>query len=109
MREVRDGVRKLNEEGIQELLENTQDINTALKRKDLIIELGENYQTFSGMPKDCTGTVRFVVTTESIYQPKEIVPQGAESENPLDGQEAEEKQPNIFEQIWNWFIGLFGG
>jgi len=106
MGDVYDGVQKLNEEGIQELLANTEDVNAALKRKDAVTELGETYQTFSGLPENCSGTVKFVLTTESIFRPKEIVEAQQETDIPTQSQQQEE--PGVFERIWNWIKGLFG-
>lgn len=107
MSDVYDGVQQLNEEGIQELLTNTQDINVALKRKDAVTALGEAYQTFSGLPENCNGTVKFVVTTESIYQPKEIVQNPVEDETLSSGTEIQNEM-GFFQRIWNWIKSLFG-
>lgn len=104
LRELRDGVRELNEEGLKELASNTSDMQILLDRKDAMVELGQDYDTFAGKPEGMAGTVKFVFETESIFVEKPIpVPEEAPA-----GAEPEE-EPGFFARIWNWIKNLFGG
>ena len=51
-------------------------------------------------PAASTGSVRFIVTTDSVYVPR-VTP--APSPEPV------EEDPGFFARIWDWITGLFGG
>lgn len=100
-RSLSGGISRFCKEGLAELVESTNSISLALDRKDAMLALAEAYTSFSGDPAASTGSVRFIVTTESIYVPK-VTPEP----EPVEAPEAE---VGFFESIWNWITGLFGG
>ena len=97
------GMRRFCNEGLAELSENTDGIALALDRKDSMQALAEAYTSFSGDPAASSGSVRFVVTTDSIYVPNVTpAPDAEQSPEP-------EEPAGFFGTIWNWISGLFGG
>lgn len=102
-RSLSGGMRRFCDEGLAELSENTDGIALALDRKDAMQALAEAYTSFSGDPSASTGSVRFIINTESIYVPN--VTPAPEVEQPAEP----EQTTGFFESIWNWITGLFGG
>lgn len=110
---LRKGVKELNEEGLQELAGNTKDMSISLERRGAVVQLGKDYQTFTGKRTEDAGSVKFVYQTESIYQEKPLVEETpaavdtapeAQQEPPI-GDNAEE--PGFFQRIWNWLVDFF--
>lgn len=66
---LRRGIRTLNQDGVTKLVEETSGVNVSLSRKDALFDLSEAYTSYSGLTKDGTGSVRFVLTTEDIFVP----------------------------------------
>lgn len=99
-RSLASGLRRFCNEGMDELVESTEGIALALDRKDAMLALAEAYTSFSGDPAASTGSVRFIVTTDSVYVPR-VTP--APSPEPV------EEEPGFFARIWDWITGLFGG
>ena len=102
-RSLSGGMRRFCDEGLAELSENTDGIALALDRKDAMQALAEAYTSFSGDPAASSGSVRFVVNTESIYVPN-VTPAPEVEQTPAD-----EQSEGFFESIWSWITGLFGG
>lgn len=97
------GLKEFNEDGMGELQENTEGIALALDRKDAMLDLAEAYTSFSGDSNASSGSVRFIVTTDSIYMPKV-------SPAPTPDPDAEtEETSGFFARVWDWITGLFGG
>ena len=98
---LRSGLWKFYNEGLVPLEENMSGIQLALDRKDAMLKLAAEYTSFSGEPKTTNGSVRFIVTTDSIYvpsvTPEPVIPADAEAE------------PGFFERAWDWIKNLFGG
>ena len=62
-----DGMIQFDEEGIQKLSDAYHgDVEELLDRVDLVLDVGENYHTFSGLKEDMSGSVKFVIRTEAI-------------------------------------------
>ena len=57
-----------DEEGIEEL--NSQDVEELALRLRAVRQAGEEYQSFSGLRKGQSGSVRFVIETEEIRERK---------------------------------------
>lgn len=110
---LRKGVKELNEEGLQELVDNTQDISVSLERREAVVELGKTYQTFSGKRSEDIGSVKFVFQTESIYQEKPLAEEPVENAPAGEGDaqtQAESgaaAEPGFFTRIWNWLVDFF--
>ena len=98
---LRSGLWKFYNEGLVPLEENMSGIQLALDRKDAMLKLAAEYTSFSGEPKTTNDSVRFIVTTDSIYvpsvTPEPVIPADAEAE------------PGFFERAWDWIKNLFGG
>ena len=98
---LRSGLWKFYNEGLVPLEENMSGIQLALDRKDAMLKLAAEYTSFSGEPKTTVGSVRFIVTTDSIYvpsvTPEPVIPADVETE------------PGFFERAWDWIKNLFGG
>lgn len=81
---LRSGLWKFYNEGLVPLEENMSGIQLALDRKDAMLKLAAEYTSFSGEPKTTVGSVRFIVTTDSIYvpsvTPEPVIPADAETE-----------------------------
>lgn len=65
--EFKDGVAEFREEGIQSLTDLAGDnLRDLIGRVRMLKDLDGNYQNFSGIQEGQTGTVRFIVETDSI-------------------------------------------
>ena len=65
--ELNDGMIQFDEEGIQKLADTFQgDMGSLLDRLEKIKESGENYNTFTAVPKGGSGKVKFVIKTEAV-------------------------------------------
>lgn len=58
----KDGIKKLNNEG-QEAI---QDIDDLVKTKDKLVELSDEYNTFTGKSEKMNGSVKFIMKTNEI-------------------------------------------
>ena len=72
VKKLRDGVGDLNEDGIQKLSDDTSGMRVSLSRRNAVVGLGEEYQSFSGLQQGMTGTVRFVIDTAEITETKPL-------------------------------------
>ena len=64
---LRDGMKKFNEEGIEKLtsfFEN--DLEMLADRLKAVKNAGEDYQSFAGISDDMSGSVKFIIKTDSI-------------------------------------------
>ncbi|MCM1278167.1 MAG: hypothetical protein NC304_04255 [Robinsoniella sp.] len=65
--ELNSGMVQFDEEGIQKLTDTFHgDIGALLDRLEKIKESGENYNTFTALPKGSSGKVKFVIKTEAV-------------------------------------------
>ncbi|MFD3158164.1 hypothetical protein ACFIJ5_15130 [Haloimpatiens sp. FM7330] len=73
-KELSDGMDKFKKEGIDkiddELNEKVDDVEELMDTKDEIVKLSDNYKTFTGIGKNMTGKVKFIMKTEEIKMPK---------------------------------------
>ena len=65
--ELLDGVHEYNDDGIQKLYDTVnRDLQNLLDRVDVIADLSEAYQSFSGKSDTMEGSVKFIIETEAI-------------------------------------------
>ena len=65
--ELLDGVHEYNDDGIQKLYDTVNgDLQNLLDRVDVIADLSEAYQSFSGKSDTMEGSVKFIIETEAI-------------------------------------------
>ena len=106
LNKLRKGVKELNEEGLKELASNTADITVALDRRDAMVDLGQQYKSFSGIAQGMNGTVKFVFETESVFVEKPLeTPAQQEQQEQLPVQE----EKGFFQRVWDWIVNLFNG
>ena len=66
-KELNDGMNKYNEEGISKLTNAVNvDITDIVDSLKAVVKAGEEYDSFTGISKDMTGSLKFVIKTESI-------------------------------------------
>lgn len=104
--ELRRGLRKLNEEGLDEMISETSDITVSVSRKDKLLSLSEEYNTYSGVDKS-GGDVKFVYSTPDIFVQSQIASGTSQPQLPQSVQAADEPQVGFFEGVWNWIVDLF--
>ncbi|MCI9150844.1 MAG: hypothetical protein HFI42_10215 [Lachnospiraceae bacterium] len=64
---LQDGMEEFNQDGIQKLTELYHgDVQSLLARMDAVKEAGSSYRTFTKLPGQMKGTVKFVIRTEAI-------------------------------------------
>lgn len=64
---LQDGMEEFNQDGIQKLTELYHgDVQSLLERMDAVKEAGSSYRTFTKLPGQMKGTVKFVIRTEAI-------------------------------------------
>ncbi len=64
---LKDGLDKLMQDGIRKLANLAEDdLNTLAERLRACADLGNAYNTFSGISPDMDGTVKFIYKTETI-------------------------------------------
>ena len=55
------------------MIEETSDVNVSLSRKNALLDLSDQYTSFSGLDSDENmGSVKFVLNTEDIFTPKPL-------------------------------------
>ncbi len=66
-KKLSDGMIQFDEEGIQKLSDAYHgDVEELLDRVDQVLDAGASYHTFSGLKDDMSGSVKFVIRTETI-------------------------------------------
>lgn len=64
---LRDGMEEFNQDGIQKLTELYHgDVQSLLDRLDAVKKAGKSYHTFTKLPGQMDGTVKFIIRTEAI-------------------------------------------
>lgn len=64
---LKDGMEEFDQDGIQKLADLYHgDIQSFLDRLDGVREAGKSYHTFTRLPKEMDGTVKFIIRTEAI-------------------------------------------
>jgi len=72
MAALREGIKTLDEEAIQKLIEFIDgDFQTISDRADAMINLMNDYPSYSGKSEDMTGVTAFVIHTEAVEAPEE--------------------------------------
>ena len=67
-RKLAKGVKKFDEEVVEEL--NGKDVEELALRLRAVRQAGKAYQSFTGLPDGCKGSVRFIIETEEIREKK---------------------------------------
>ena len=99
--DLTDGVAKLHTDGILELeREFNKNFYGMADRRDAMLELGEAYQSFTGLPPGVKGEVKFVFQTPEISEKETPPPSG-----PGGGEEV--SQPSFFQRIGQWLQSLW--
>ncbi len=66
-KQLMDGMAQFDEDGIQKLTEAYNgDVKSLLQKLEAVENAGESYQTFTKLAKGTTGSVKFILRTESI-------------------------------------------
>ena len=66
-KELSDGMKEFQEDGIKKIVDLYQDnIPTLIDRLKALRDLGQDYGSFSGLPKDADGKVKFLIRTDGI-------------------------------------------
>ena len=112
------GIRQFCDEGLKELDEQTEGMAVSVDRKDAMLELSESYTAYSAPTETVSvGSVKFIVTTDSIYVPKveapvETQPPAAESTPEADAPQDREEAAvftAILRRLQEFILALFGG
>ncbi|MBP0975359.1 MAG: hypothetical protein J6P20_04775, partial [Oscillospiraceae bacterium] len=70
--QLSDGLKQFNEKGIQKLREAVSgDLAGLLDRFKAMVDVSRSYKTFSGLPDDMDGRVKFIYKTDEIRKPEE--------------------------------------
>ena len=86
-----------------------------MDRKEAMLELGAAYTAYSA-DDVMNGSVKFVITTDSIYVPKTEAPAVTETPAPQENVEGDEATPpqsgknvvrSVFDRLGEWFTQLF--
>ena len=65
--ELKDGIEKLNDEGIQKIVDLFDgDLGTLVTRLRALADVAGDYNNYSGLSDDMTGTVKFIYKTAAI-------------------------------------------
>lgn len=99
-RDLSDGLAELHNDGILELQRQFNEHFAGMaQRRDAMLEIGETYQSFTELPPEVKGQVKFVFRTPEISVKKAL---------PLSGQEpGRAKEPSFFQRTGLWFKGLW--
>ncbi|MFA9397044.1 MAG: hypothetical protein ACERKV_02090 [Clostridiaceae bacterium] len=96
--ELKDGMSEFDKDGIEELNSKVttgiDDVQELIDTKDAIVDLAENYESFSGKTDSMESSTKFVMKTEAISI------QEVETDDTVT--KTEEKTG-----FWNWIKGLF--
>lgn len=66
-KELADGIGEFDEEGIQKITDAYNgDVKELLDRLDAVLDAGNSYQIFSQVKDGTTGTVKFIIKTDSV-------------------------------------------
>lgn len=107
---IASGLRTLADEGMQQLVDETSEIDVSLSRKDALVELSQSYNAFSATREPKDGTVQFLVSTAEIEPELPIEPSPSPEETePADQDVQTEETSGFFERIGNWFTEVFEG
>ena len=107
---IASGLRTLADEGMQQLVDETSEIDVSLSRKDALVELSQSYNAFSATREPKDGTVQFLVSTAEIEPELPIEPSPSPEETePADQDVQTEETSGFFERIGNWFGAVFEG
>lgn len=109
------GIRTFCNDGLKELEKQTEGLAVSVDRKEAMLELGAAYTAYSA-DDVMNGSVKFVITTDSIYVPKTEAPAVTETPAPQENVEGDEATPpqsgknvvrSVFDRLGEWFTQLF--
>ena len=62
-----DGLKQFNEQGVQKLVDAVDgDLGSLLTRVKATVDVSKDYRSFSGLPDDMSGQVKFIYRTDAI-------------------------------------------
>ena len=65
--QLSDGLKQFDEQGVEKLVDAVDgDVSGLLTRLKATVDVSKDYQSFSGLGEDMTGTVRFIYRTDAI-------------------------------------------
>ena len=107
-----DGLRQVSSEGMAKIVEETNEIQLSLSKKDALLALSESYTAFSSNAENINGTVQFLITTEAIVKPLPIEmpsPSPEDTTGTDNGTDADAQVENksFFQAIGEWFANAF--
>ena len=107
-----DGLRQVSSEGMAKIVEETDEIQLSLSKKDALLALSESYTAFSSDAENINGTVQFLITTEAIVEPLPIEmpsPMPEDTTGTDNGTDADAQPENrsFFQAIGDWFANAF--
>ncbi len=107
-----DGLRQVSSEGMAKIVEETNEIQLSLSKKDALLALSESYTAFSSNAENINGTVQFLITTEAIVEPLPIEmpsPSPEDTTGTDNGTDADAQVENksFFQAIGEWFANAF--
>lgn len=107
-----DGLRQVSSEGMAKIVEETNEIQLSLSKKDALLALSESYTAFSSNAENINGTVQFLITTEAIVEPLPIEmpsPSPEDTTGTDNGMDADAQVENksFFQAIGDWFANAF--
>ncbi len=110
--EIASGLSALANEGLQEIVDETSEIDVSLSRKDALVALSESYTSFSATRAPEDGDVQFMLTTEGIEEELPIVPEemagtGEGAGDTAAPSGAEKGEQGVFQRIGAWFSDVF--
>lgn len=103
-RSLTTGLKKLSEEGLQAIVDETDEIGVSLSRKDALLALAEGYTSFTGTEPRAGDTVQFMLTTDEIEPELPIVTDPETTPAPETSTGTEE---GFFARVGEWFTGVF--
>lgn len=112
LKSMTSGLRALSREGLSKIIEETDEIQISLSKKDALLELSEGYTSFSCTDENVNGTVQFLITTDAIVEPLPIdmptpTPLAPSAEGDANNAGTEEQQKGFFEAVSEWFSNAF--
>ncbi len=98
------GIRKVNQDGMQKILDETSGYEVSLSRKDALLALSDAYTSYSSTQEQGNGSVQFMFTIDGAEEETPLEP----AETAVPAQDTEGiKEPDFGQRIIQWFKDLF--
>ena len=98
------GIHKVNQDGMQKILDETSGYEVSLSRKDALMALSDAYTSYSSTQEQVNGSVQFMFTIDGIQEETALEP--AETVAPAQDTEVTQ-EPDFGQKIVQWFKDLF--